>query len=612
MHKRGRGILFTLMICLAIFSSVTFVVGAAEVAGSLGESVTDEGETKDEDSAAVSDNGTVSDNAGGNAGDNTGDNGTGGNTDDNGSVSGNTGENGTVSGNEPEDGTQQPQEPIQVELPAAVTNLVYNGQEQVGVPETPGVSLTGHRGIGAGSYEATALPAEGYVWKDGTNTPCQIPWSISRLEVSIPQAPEGLSITLGTAREYEYPLSKLTAGCGVALGELTYKIESVTLEDYYQPSVKQAYIENGVLKLPIQNNVPASFRSSGSVVITVEGANVKPFQRTISCGISKTPVSQAVTKITPTGTPTLSKTVVSVGEKLNTITLSGYLKDGEVRVAGTFAWENAGDSFSAAGQVAKNWIFTPVDTARYNSVKGSATFTVKKIMPSGTPSYGWIYTEGHTLASAGLSKGTITVEGTVSWELPSSTAVAKNISYRWIFVPADENTYERLSGTVVLYKDDTPAGGFAESSLPGRAKPITVTGDSSDEKQSSASAKSGTSPQKKETASEENESKRKTEEQRKADQKKEETDSGFDGRVDSSLEWIMEQEPEEGIETDGGTVPENRATPLVSPESRTLYQNRKETKPGVILMLIGGVGGLTAAAMGFALYWIRGTKDYRM
>ena len=74
------------------------------------------------------------------------------------------------------------------------TNRTYNGKEQVGVPAGAGYVLTGTtRATKAGKYAATAKPAAGYAWDDGTRGEVKLAWSVARAKVVAPAAATGLT-----------------------------------------------------------------------------------------------------------------------------------------------------------------------------------------------------------------------------------------------------------------------------------------------------------------------------------------------------------------------------------------------------------------------------------
>lgn len=70
------------------------------------------------------------------------------------------------------------------QVPQANTGLMYNGNEQNGVNDGTGFSLSGHRATNAGNYTATAGLNDGYTWSDGTIDNKQISWKIDKAELS--------------------------------------------------------------------------------------------------------------------------------------------------------------------------------------------------------------------------------------------------------------------------------------------------------------------------------------------------------------------------------------------------------------------------------------------
>ncbi|HJJ48046.1 MAG TPA: hypothetical protein O0X39_03510 [Methanocorpusculum sp.] len=75
-----------------------------------------------------------------------------------------------------------------VNIPAAVTGLVYNEETQTGVPSGTGYTITGNTAVDAGTYTAVASPDANYKWSDGTTESKSIPWEIAKKSVTIPEA----------------------------------------------------------------------------------------------------------------------------------------------------------------------------------------------------------------------------------------------------------------------------------------------------------------------------------------------------------------------------------------------------------------------------------------
>lgn len=83
--------------------------------------------------------------------------------------------------------TPQPPDPstpeiTQIALPAAVSGLVYTGQEQVGVLPGNGYEVTGNTAVDAGTYEATVVLSnpEGTQWADAGANERKISWFIAQ------------------------------------------------------------------------------------------------------------------------------------------------------------------------------------------------------------------------------------------------------------------------------------------------------------------------------------------------------------------------------------------------------------------------------------------------
>ena len=96
---------------------------------------------------------------------------------------------------------------------------------------------------------------------------------------------------------------------------------------------------------------------------------------------------------------------------------------------------------------------TKAADANYNAITSApVTITITKSTPTGEPKYTAITTSGKTLADAGLTTAgsNLSVPGTVKWvddtgaDLPATTTVEANTTYKWLFTPTDTN-YTALS-----------------------------------------------------------------------------------------------------------------------------------------------------------------------
>lgn len=305
------------------------------------------------------------------------------------------------------------------------------------------------------------LKNEGYVFEDGTKEKA---FTLKGLETdktfTITKAP-ALDTQTGTLTvannhkgTYTFDLKALlpTLEAPKSYGTISYGAPTISLGNYYTEGAK---IEDGVLSVPI-NAVNSTEESNiGTIAVVVTTENYKDITLTLN-------VSAANKKV-PTGTPTLSKTTLTYGDKLSGITLSGSMNDEENEVAGTFTWENP-DEVLMAGKHQAGWVFTPTDSAHYIEVTGESEVTVAKATPSGTPSYTAITESGKTLEDAHLAAGTIQPAGAIQWvdekgnEIDVATEVKANTAYTWKFMPDDKENYNSLTGTITLWHKSSSSG----------------------------------------------------------------------------------------------------------------------------------------------------------
>ena len=210
-------------------------------------------------------------------------------------------------------------------------------------------------------------------------------------KATAPAAETGsLTITNGLHKTYSLDLSallpKLTAPCDY--GTITYdrKVDTnlgvgsfITLVDG----------KTGELTLDA-NRSGTDEGQFGTITVTVSTSNYQDIILTINV-IAKN-------RITPTGTPTLSKNAITYGDALNTIALSGKLHDNvnNVDVDGTFEWvDGTHIPVVGNGTYAAEWIFEPTDTEKYLTVSGRSNITVEKAQQ-----YGKLSMAGYTYDQA--------------------------------------------------------------------------------------------------------------------------------------------------------------------------------------------------------------------
>ena len=102
------------------------------------------------------------------------------------------------------------------------------------------------------------------------------------------------------------------------------------------------------------------------------------------------------------------------------------------------------------------------DDQTYSKNHEDATVTVNitltKITPTGTPNYTPITSSGKTLADAHLNadNNAFSVPGTVMWAVdgdPESVKVEKGTAYEWIFRPNDDEHFEVIRGSIILWTE---------------------------------------------------------------------------------------------------------------------------------------------------------------
>ena len=238
----------------------------------------------------------------------------------------------------------------------------------------------------AGTATVTIKDADGgnYVLSEASKT-----FEITK--AAAPTAAAGsLTITNGLHKTYSFDLStllpKLTAPCNY--GTITYdrKVDTnlgvgsfITLVDG----------KTGELTLDA-NRSGTDEGQFGTITVTISTSNYQDITLTINVS--------AKNRITPTGTPTLSKNAIIYGDALNTIALSGKLHDNvnNVDVDGTFEWvDGTHIPVVGNGTYAAEWIFEPTDTEKYLTVSGRSNITVEK-----ATQYGKLSMAGYTYGQA--------------------------------------------------------------------------------------------------------------------------------------------------------------------------------------------------------------------
>ena len=225
--------------------------------------------------------------------------------------------------------------------------------------------------------------------------------------------PGRLTVTNRHAADYTVDLNALLPQLDgeKRYGDVTYTVSSVDLGTYC--AADSASIENGVLTLPILANDTEETGRIGQVTVQVASTNYKTFELTIEVS--------ATNKIVPTGAPTLSKTTLTSGEKLGSVTLSGAMQDNGTDVPGTFTWDEP-ETAPEAGTYTAKWTFTPDDAQHYETVHGTVQLTVQEASKPGdggsssdrdTSSSGTVKTETTKNNDGSVTKTETKKDGTV-------------------------------------------------------------------------------------------------------------------------------------------------------------------------------------------------------
>jgi len=264
----------------------------------------------------------------------------------------------------------------------------------------------------AGTATVTIKDADGgnYVLSEASKT-----FEITK--AAAPTAAAGsLTITNGLHKTYSLDLStllpKLTAPCDYGTIAYDKKVDTTLGSGTFVTLV------NGKTgELTLEANRSATDEGQfGAITVTISTSNYQDITLTIHVS--------AKNRITPTGTPTLSKNAITYGNALNTIALSGKLHDNvnNVDVDGTFEWvDGTHIPVVGNGTYAAEWIFEPTDTEKYLTVSGRSNITVEK-----TQQYGKVSMAGYTYGQAPSTPTLTDRTGDANAQVTYSYAAAGN------------------------------------------------------------------------------------------------------------------------------------------------------------------------------------------
>lgn len=172
---------------------------------------------------------------------------------------------------------------------------------------------------------------------------------------------------------------------------------------------------------------------SGSYTVKVTASD-----GTLTSAVEKS-IQVSIGKATPT--LSVSAAEITYGQSLSNSQLAGTATHNNQDVSGTFAWQTGSinPEVSDSGVTGYTVVFTPTDTANYNSAEAQVTVSVAK--KTLTPSVGSVASK--TYDGSAATEGTITLTGAVLNENPTASGV-------FTFVDADAGTDKTVKVAVKL------------------------------------------------------------------------------------------------------------------------------------------------------------------
>lgn len=196
--------------------------------------------------------------------------------------------------------------------------------------------------------------------------------------------------------------------------------------EWYKDGVK---LDNKVDSTLTIENV----NDSGSYTVKVTASD-----GTLTSAVEKS-IQVSIGKATPT--LSVSAAEITYGQSLSNSQLAGTATHNNQDVSGTFAWQtdSINPKVSDSGVTGYTVVFTPTDTANYNSAEAQVTVSVAK--KTLTPSVGSVASK--TYDGSAATEGTITLTGAVLNENPTASGV-------FTFENADAGTDKTVKVTVTL------------------------------------------------------------------------------------------------------------------------------------------------------------------
>ena len=293
------------------------------------------------------------------------------------------------------------------------TETLKDGNEVIPTDEYT-VEYSNNTNAGTGRVTIKDVAGGNYVIKEKTQD-----FTITKAAAPTNIQSGTLTITNGLHKTYSFDLStllpKLTAPCDY--GTITYDKK---VDTNLGVGSFIALVNGKTGELTLEANRSGTDEGQfGTITVTISTSNYQDITLTVNV-IAKN-------RITPTGTPTLSKNAITYGDALNTIALSGKLHDNvnNVDVDGTFEWvDGTHIPVVGNGTYAAEWIFEPTDTEKYLTVSGRSNITVEKAQQYGKLSMAG-YTYGKTPSTPTLTDrtGDLNAQVTYSYAAADSGSV---------------------------------------------------------------------------------------------------------------------------------------------------------------------------------------------
>ena len=176
-----------------------------------------------------------------------------------------------------------------VDKPVATTGLTYTGHEQIGVAASTAYNVSGGTAVDAGTYTATATLRPGYTWRDRSNSPVEISWSIAAAQQQSVTVKLKASSQNYTGSAITPVIMSVTLANGTKIGPSSYDVSYVNSSGAVVGSITEAGEYTVVVTLK------GNYAGSGSVAFTVKAVQSSGSTSKSSSGSSSKKSSSAST-----------------------------------------------------------------------------------------------------------------------------------------------------------------------------------------------------------------------------------------------------------------------------------------------------------------------------